>query len=170
MRLSLNDLKARAQVQRQNHLKTSPQVHSAMPASLSITHVDVTGTAVHFTAEKVSELILALSPEQRRMSQCLALGIQTPQEIWRHWERAPHHPDGWVLYRTYVNLWETTEADGSALAYATVSYGWKDRWALAHMTVLLDPTYQDFAVALDEFRHGEQVYTNHTNPEEPSAT
>lgn len=125
-----------------------------------ISFTDVTDTTIHFTQEKVSELIFALTPDQQRMSKCLALGIQTPQEIWRHWERDPHNPDGWVLYRTYIHRWETTEADGSALAFATVSrYWWKDRWELAYMTVLLGPTYLDFAAALDEFRYGELLYT-----------
>jgi phage-Barnase-EndoU-ColicinE5/D-RelE like nuclease2 len=101
-----------------------------------VSQQDVTGTTIFVSEEKLSEIIHALSPDQRRYSKLLALATREPTEIWQAWESDPTQEGNWLQLRTYLLFFEVTETETvSPYGLAVVRFSFNKRWELHDMNV-----------------------------------
>jgi hypothetical protein len=120
---------------------------------------DVTGLTVFMPEEKVSELIHALSPEQRRFSQLFALTVKEPNEIFQAWNAAPKNHGNWLMLRTYLQFLDLSNTDaGSPYGVSAVRFLFNKRWELYDMTMHLGEPHTVNEHVNQAYRGGQLMY------------
>lgn len=122
---------------------------------------DVTGTTIFVSEERLDEIMLALSPEQRRYAKLLALATRKPTEIWKAWEADATQQGNWLLIRTYLLFFEITEAETtSPHGFAVVRFLFNKRWELHDMNVQVGEESSLVESINRTIRTGELIYQN----------
>jgi hypothetical protein len=125
-----------------------------------VSQQDVTGTTIFVSEERLNEIILTLSPEQRRYAKLLALATRKPTEIWKAWEADATRQGNWLPIRTYLLFFEVTEAEtASPYGIAVVRFLFNKRWELHDMNVQVGEE-SSLVESMDQtIRKGELVYS-----------
>lgn len=122
---------------------------------------DVTGTKIFVSEERLNEIMIALSAEQRRYARLLALATRKPTEIWKTWEADATQQGNWLLIRTYLLFFETTKAGtASPYGFAVVRFLFNKHWELYDMDIQVGDETRLFEILNQTIRKGELIYSN----------
>lgn len=127
-----------------------------------IKHRDVTGVLLHFSQEQITELLTAMTSEQRRFAQVLAETIQKPHEIWQAMREDEAVKGQWRWVRTYVQYLDLSEADTDApFGAAVTQFAFRSRWELESVGLVLGNRERVMTRIDEEVRTGSCEYSAH---------
>lgn len=125
-----------------------------------VQQTDVTGITVFMPEEKVSELIFALSTEQRRFAKIFALTVKEPTEIFQAWDADPKDQGDWLMLRTYLQFLDLSDTDAeSPYGVSAVRFLFNKRWELYDMTMNLGEPDTVNEQVNQAYRSGQLVYS-----------
>lgn len=125
-----------------------------------IKQIDVTGTTVYISEQKVSNIINSLPSSYRQFSNVLAKTVLEPHEIWQSWKADKNNQGTWLKLRTYLQYLDLSETEIEyPFAISIVQFFFEGKWQLYDMQLKVgdeDIIIKNLNVSV---RNGEQVYS-----------
>lgn len=129
---------------------------------VEIAHRDLTGVLLYFSQEQITELLVAMPPEQRRFSRVLAETIQKPHEIWKAMREDEAVKGQWRWVRSYLQYLDLSEADIDATFGVSVTqFAYSSRWELETVGLVLGNQESVMTKINEEVRRGSCEYSAH---------